>query len=68
MCGLTTVTLAESGATPSYVTVSTSTGSPILTFSSTDSSFVGTHTLTIFYRLASYSAVTTNFTMTVNIC
>ena len=33
ICGLTTATLLESGVTPAYVTVSTSSGNPILSFS-----------------------------------
>jgi hypothetical protein len=67
ICGLTTVTLEENGASPAYVTISTSSGSPILTFSSSSSSVVGTHTLSIIYKLASNTTVTTNFSMTVNI-
>jgi hypothetical protein len=52
ICGLTTVTLLDNGATPDYVSVSTSSGSPILTFSSSSSFDVGTYTLTIIYKLA----------------
>jgi hypothetical protein len=68
ICGLTTVSLQDNGSTPAYVTVSTSTGSPVLTFSSSSSLVVGTHTLNIQYKLASFTTVTTSFTMTVYIC
>ncbi len=41
ICGLTTVSLQESGATPTYVTASTSSGYPILTFNTSSSSTLG---------------------------
>ena len=68
ICGTTSVTLKDSGSTPSYVTVSTSSGYQVLTFSSSSSSLVGTRTLTVTYYLTSYTTITKSYTMTVYIC
>ena len=65
---MTTVTIEESGATPAYVTVSTSSGVPIMTFSTSIASLVGNHTITVTYQLIKYTSVITSFTMTVHIC
>jgi hypothetical protein len=65
---VTTVTLEECDATPAYVTVSTASGVPIMTFSTYAASLVDTHTITVIYQLTRYISVTTSFTMTVHIC
>ncbi len=68
ICGGTIVTVSEDGFTPTYVTVSTSSGYPVLKFSSSTESNVGTHTITVIYALRRYTTITTSVTMTIYIC
>ena len=70
ICGTTSITLSDTGyySTPGYVSVSTTVGYPVLTFPSSNSGYVGTHTLTLKYYLTSWTSTTTSFTMKVYIC
>jgi hypothetical protein len=68
ICGTTTVSMYDGYYyTADYVSASTSTGVPVLTFYTTNGNYVAKRTLTVTYTLTSNSKTTT-YTMTVYIC
>lgn len=69
VCGGQTLTITESGLSPSYIsTVVYASGLNRLTVATTDNSLVGTHTIDIDYELDKYSGVTTSLQMTAYLC
>jgi hypothetical protein len=68
LCFTTTASVWESGSTPTYVSVVSSSSNPVLTFTTSTTSFVGIHSITVKYTLDRYTTVTLSLPMTVYIC
>ena len=75
ICGTTSASLTEKDyynrdITSSIATVSTSTGVPVITFSITNGNqnYAGTHTITVWYWLTSYTSIKTNYQLTAYAC
>jgi hypothetical protein len=68
LCYTTTATVWESGSAPAYASISNSLITPTLTFTTSTTSYVGSHTITIKYTLDRYTTVSYGLPMTVYIC
>ena len=68
LCYTTTASVWESGITPTYVSVVSNSSTPVLTFITSTTSFVGTHSITVKYTLDRYTTITLSLPMTVYIC
>ena len=68
LCFTTTATVWENGSAPAYAAISNSLITPMLTFTTSTTNLVGTHSITIKYTLDRYTTLSYSLPMTVYIC